>query len=114
MAVGASAERRWVWAGKTPLASFRGPLAAFWRGLGYQVAWEENELVGERELGGQHRQFRAGLAQPSDGTVEVHCSVRFTGAEVPAGGAEIATPQNLLAMLDGALARGFGPASGTA
>ncbi len=112
MANSDSAQRTWSWTGIPSPESFRGPVASFWRGLGYQVTWRQNELTGERELEGQHREFRADLTQPAAGTVEVRCLVRFHG-EPPAvlRANEVYHPEILLRLLGDALTKGFGPAA---
>ncbi len=115
MANDGSAQRLWSWTGVPSLDSFRGPVASFWRGLGYQVTWRQNELTGERQLEGQHREFRLDLTQPAAGTVEVRCLVRFFGAPPAALAAnEVYDPAILLRLLGDALSKGFGPAARSA
>ena len=115
MANGDSAQRLWSWTGVPSLESFRGPVASFWRGLGYQVTWHQNELTGERELEGQHRELWADLAQPTAGTVEVRCLVRFHGATPAVLRAnEVYRPEILLHLLGDALTKGFGHAARSA
>lgn len=111
MADGSSAERQWMWVGVPSIEGFRGPLASFWRGLGYQVTWRQNELTGERQLEGQHREFRADLSQPEAGAVAVRCLVRFFGNPGAARPTEVYHPEVLLGLLGDALSRGFGPAA---
>jgi len=106
-----AAERSWVWTNGLPLDRYRGPIELFWRGLGYDAAWNGPTLNGSRDLNGQRREFAVEIGAPESGRVRVHCRVTFVGVPSSTRPGELLDPAQLAIKLGEALARGFGPST---
>ena len=91
-----------------PTERFRMPIEMFWRGLGYEVGWQGEELRGHRVLDGQHREFTVRLRSPGAGSTEVACRLAFTGESTARRPGQVYAPSELVELLGQALARGFG------
>ena len=101
-------ERAWQWRIAIPTERFRAPIEAFWRGLGYEVRWEGEELRGERDLDGQRREFAVRVRSVGSGASEVRCRLSFVGPPASLRPREVYQPSELVTLFGQALARGFG------
>ena len=91
-----------------PTERFRPPVEAFWRGLGYGVHWEGEELRGEHDLDGQRRGFVVRVRPVGSGATEVRCCLSIVGPPGPERPREVYEPSKLVTLLGQARARGFG------
>lgn len=102
-------EHVWRWEVDLPPVRFRAPIELFWKGLGYAVRWQGEELLGDRDLDGQHREFSVRIRTGGTRATVVECRLAFIGEPTARRTQEVYAPSELVGLLGQALARGFGP-----